>query len=103
MQRPLFGRPGKGAGGGAGLLTLSGGVGRELDDEVSVEGRADSFQQRDCGHDAAGFQAAEGRLDHVSAGRELALGQSQGQAAFADRRPDLVLDVAELIWEPIAG
>jgi hypothetical protein len=47
----------KGAGGGAGLLTLSGGVGREFDDEVSVEGCADSFQQRDRGHDAAGFKA----------------------------------------------
>ena len=43
--------------GGGGLLTLSGGVGRELDDEVGVEGCADSFQQRDRGDDAAGFQA----------------------------------------------
>ena len=42
---------------GGGRSVLSGGVGGELDDEVSIEGCADSFQQRDGGDDAAGFQA----------------------------------------------
>lgn len=63
-------------------------MGRELDDEVSVEGCADPFQQRDRGDDAAGFQVREGRLGHLSAGCEFDLGQSQGQAAFADRLAD---------------
>ena len=57
-------------------------------DEVGVEGGADSFQQRDRGHDPTGFQAREGRLGHVSAGCEFDLRQSQGQAAFADRLAD---------------
>ena len=66
--------------GGGGLLTLSGGVGCELDDEVGVQGRADSLQEGDRGDDAAGFQPGEGRLGHFGAGCEFGLGQSQGQA-----------------------
>jgi hypothetical protein len=49
--------PVKARGGGAGLSRLSGGVGREFDDEVSVEGCTDALQQRDRGYDAPGFQA----------------------------------------------
>jgi len=39
------------------MEALSGGVGCEFDDEVSVEGCADSLQQGNRGHDPAGFQA----------------------------------------------
>jgi hypothetical protein len=42
---------------GGAAKALSGGVGREFDDKVSVEGCADSLQQGDRGNDAAGFQA----------------------------------------------
>ena len=56
-NRTHIGRPGKDAGGRVGLSALSGGVGREFDDEVSVEGCADPLQQRDRGHHTAGFQA----------------------------------------------
>ena len=63
-------------------------MGRELDDEVSVEGYTDSLQQRDRRHDTTGFQTGEGGLGHLSAGCEFDLGQPQGQAAFADRLAD---------------
>jgi hypothetical protein len=56
-NRTLIGRSGKGAGTRVGLSALSGGVGRELDDEVSVEGCADSLQQGNRGNHPAGFQA----------------------------------------------
>ena len=49
-------------------------MGRKFDDEVSVEVCADSLQQRDCGDDAAGFQAGEGGLGHIGAGSEFDLG-----------------------------
>jgi hypothetical protein len=49
--------PVRALGGGGGRSVLSGGVGCDFDDEVSVEGCADPFQQRDRGDDAAGFQA----------------------------------------------
>jgi hypothetical protein len=56
-NRTHIGGPGKGAGARVVLSALSGGVGRELDDEVSVEGCADSLQQWDRGNHPAGFQA----------------------------------------------
>jgi hypothetical protein len=49
--------PVKGAGTRVGLSALSGGVGREFDDEVSVEGCADSLQQGNRGNHPPGFQA----------------------------------------------
>jgi hypothetical protein len=55
-------------------VALSGGVGREFDDEVSVEGCADALQQGDRGNHPAGFQAGEGGLGHVSAGSQFDLG-----------------------------
>jgi hypothetical protein len=67
---------------------VSGGVGRDCDDEVGVEGCADALQQWDRGDDPAGFQAREGRLGYVSAGCEFDLGQSQSHAAFADYPAD---------------
>jgi hypothetical protein len=56
-QLTHIGRPGKGAGPRVGLPALSGGVGRELDDEVGIEGCADSLQQGNRGNYPAGFQA----------------------------------------------
>jgi hypothetical protein len=55
--RPLIGRPGMALGRGIGQPVLSGGVGYEFDDEVSIEGCADALQQGNRRHDTAGLQA----------------------------------------------
>ena len=60
-------------------------MGCGFDDEVSVEGCADSLLQGNRGNHPTGFQAREGRLGHVGAGCEFDLGQSQGQAAGTAR------------------
>ena len=87
VKRAQFGRPLKALRGG-GLLAWPGRVGRELDDEVGVGGCADSFQERGRGHGAAGVQAREGRLGHVSPSGQFDLGQSQGKTAVPDRLAD---------------
>jgi hypothetical protein len=63
-------------------------VGRDFDDEVSVQGCTDSFRQRDRRDNPAGFEARKSRLGHISAGCQFDLGQSQSQTAFADRLSD---------------
>jgi len=55
--RTIFGRPGMALGRGIGLSVLSGGVGCEFDDEVSIEGCADALQQGNRRHDPAGAPA----------------------------------------------
>jgi hypothetical protein len=47
-------------------------------DEVSVEGDADPFEQRDGRHDAARLQAGQRGLSHASPGSEFDLGQAEG-------------------------
>jgi hypothetical protein len=51
----------------------TGGVGRDLHDEIGVEGGADPFQQRDRRHDPASFQPGQGWLRHPHLGGDFDL------------------------------
>jgi hypothetical protein len=64
-------------------------VGRDFDDEVSVQGCADSFQQRDRRDDPAGFEA------RVSAACQFDLGQSRFRIIEGSPEPAEWLEVFE--------
>ena len=69
--------------------------------EFGVEGECNTFQDRDGGDDAAGFEPGQCRLSHAGAGGDLGLGQPKRQPALADHPPDQERPASFLIPLPV--
>jgi hypothetical protein len=62
----------------------------DLDDEIGVQCGGDPVRERDGRNDAAGFDTGQRGLGHAGSGRNLDLGQTECEAAFADATAEQV-------------